>query len=279
MNSVPTAAAAFKPEHANVQIKISKPATEAIAEIEELNRADKRAEATKAKIKPWLWVLGLGGFFGGFIMLFPFLLLIPFAFLALKYSRANAHDLDDRRLEVPLQLLRTLVGELSPKANVVLDLDFRGYTKVKKESADGASVYNQEWMRMGLVLSNGGAMQISARTLCKRKSKRKRKYTKHKDKLREELALEIRPPKGTPFNEAQTQRVANALKSPIAQTELRRCRVRPRAAEVTFVTGVAVHVEPGTGTQNGEALLDAQKVLALTTLGYRAINSTASAPA
>ncbi len=264
----------FKPQHADLQIKINKPATEALAEIEELNRADNRAEATKTKIRPWLWGLGLGGIFGGMILIVPLVLLIPFFFLLYKYMRANARDLEDRRLEVPLKLLRSLVSELSPKANVVLDMDFRGYTKGTKETANGATMYNQQWMRMGLVLSNGSALQISARTLCKRKSKRKRKYTKHKDKLREELALEIRPAKGTAFSEAQTQRVAQVLKAPLEQAELRRCRVRPKTAEITFVTGVAVYVQPGAGAVNGEALLDAEKVMALTTLGYRAVNSS-----
>lgn len=260
----------FLPRHSNVQLRATKPFEAVMLELDALHAADKAAEQLKSKLKPWLWVTGIATGLG-FIFVFPFVMGIPFAILLYKYFQAEKRDVEDRRLNVARHLLRTLETEVNPGANVVLEMDFRGYDKGSKTTAN---TFRQQWMRLAVVLKNGAALQITAITHCKRKSKRKRKYTKLKDKLREELTLDIQPAKGAPFQASQTQRVAKVLAQPVPMTKLRRCRLRPRAAQITFLTEVAVHTQPagrvGVPFSNRQAFLDAEKVLTLTTMGYRA---------
>jgi len=259
----------FQPQDADVRIALSAPLEEVEAELHKLAEADEVAERTKAKLRPWLWVTGIGTFLG-FFMLFPLVLVIPFIILIVKYKRAGADDVENRRLDVARHLVGTLRDDLDPKANVVLDMDFRTYSRATPRKEGAMKLFSQPWLRLGVVLANGAALQVMATTHCKRKSKRKRKYTKHKDKLTEELALTIHPPKGQPFDPALQNRIAQALARPLPSMRLRRCRIKPRAAELAFFTETAVRVQPRPSFLGRTHLLDAQKVLAVTTLGYRA---------
>lgn len=261
----------FHFQHAEVQLNVAEPLDALRARLDALHAADKAAERKRARIKPWLWVTGIGTFLGFFIVV-TLVLFVPFVILLWMYRNAGLQDVEDRRLDVALHLIESLESELDPKSNVVLDMDFRSYQKTQGRREGAVSIYTQPWMRMGLVLRDGSALQITAATLCKRKSKRKRKYTKTKDKVVEELALDIRPGKGKRMDAQSTGRVAKALARPLPGARLKRCRVRPRGAEVVFATEALVRVEPHSMYTGRTNLLDANKVLALTVLSYRATN-------
>lgn len=266
----------FMPQHADVTVQAAEPLADLEVRLEALHMADKAAERTRARIRPWLWVTGVG-FFLGFVFVFPLVLGIPWLILLYFHRKAGAKDVEDRRLDVARHLLDTLRYELDPNSNVVLEMDFSVYSKTRARREGGVTFFEQPWMRLGMVLRDGSALQVSAKTLCKRKSKRKRKYTKHKDQLVEELTLEIRPAKGQSFEPGAQGRIARALARPLPAAALRRCKIKPRVAELAFATERAVRTEPRTSFLNREHLLDAEKVLTLTTLGYRA--ATRSSPA
>ncbi len=264
----------FMPQHTDVQLRLERPLDMVQLELDNLHYADKAAEKTKARIKPWLWVTGIGSFLG-LMLVFPLVLLIPFCILLYLYFKANNKDVEDRRLDVARHLLDTLKGEIKTGTQVILEMDFRRYDQA---NAPPKGAFSQQWLRMALVLRNGAALQVSAVTHCKRKSRRKRKYTKHKDKLREALTLDIRPAKGASFNPAQSQRIAQALAKPLPQAQLRRCQLKPKTAQVSFMTAEAVHMSPAgrfaNPFTNRQALLDAHKVLTLTTMGFRAVSQS-----
>lgn len=261
----------FEPQDANVQLSLTAPLEEVEAELNRLHDADKSAERSKAKLKPWLWVTGIATFLG-FIIVVTLPFAIPLIILAVMYHRANKQDVEDRRLDTARHLLATLRDEFDPKANVVLAMDFRAFSRTPGRSEGPMTLYSQQWLRLGVVLANGSALQIAATTHSKRKSRRKRKYTKHKDKITETLTLELHPPKGRPFDPALQGRIGRALAAPQPSLRLQRCRIKPRAAELTFVTDVAVRVTPRRPSFLGRTnLLDAHKVLSATTLGYRAM--------
>jgi len=266
----------FMPQHTNVQLRLERPLDMVQLELDNLHYADKAAEKTKANLKPLLWITGIGTL-TGFIIFITFVLIVPFLILLFFYFRADRKDVEDRRLDVARHLLETLKGEIKAGTQVILEMDFRRYDQA---NAPPKGAFSQQWLRMALVLRNGAALQVSAVTHCKRKSRRKRKYTKHKDKLREALTLDIRPAKGASFNPAQSQRIAQALAKPLPQAQLRRCQLKPKTAQVSFMTAEAVHMSPAgrfaNPFTNRQALLDAHKVLTLTTMGFRAVTQSSA---
>ncbi|MEM6787830.1 MAG: hypothetical protein AAF715_09970 [Myxococcota bacterium] len=109
------------------------------------------------------------------------------------FSRA---DVSDRKLEAMCTLLSTFASELRRGRPVRLEANLSGLTKMPAERDGDRRTYTCDWMHLDLPLADGTRAVVVARSALKRKSRQKRKYTKHKDQLTEQLTVQLIPPKG-----------------------------------------------------------------------------------
>lgn len=290
-----------EPPHANIQVSVQLDPSGVLARCTQLHIADKRAERQKSLYGK----LAVGFFLGAFILVFvgaaleqlyvlPFAMLCFLAFVGSLIARgiAGAADIDDLKLDVAETLCRAVVPDLKKRAPVGLSIDFRGYDKGKPASdttrfwsSTGVKTFIKPWLRMNMTLLDGTRVLIEAETHCKRKQKSKRKYTKMKDRVIDQLTLTFRPPADRALDSEQasaiTKRVsvaghgssrASGLRSNLG-LDLVSCRIKPRVAVMCFRTLPSLRVR-GRGGWNGsrlEMLLDGRKALAAFILSYRSM--------
>ena len=105
--------------------------------------------------------------------------------------------------DVARKVLTQLEPELKKGRPVSIRMDFGGYDRTKPVenttgflSSSGTKVFKKRWMLLSFTLMDGTQVLMEAAELCKRKQKAKRKYTKMKDNIADELSITLRPPRG-----------------------------------------------------------------------------------
>lgn len=197
---------------ADVQ-ELEGPISEILSRLEQARSSDDRAEAQVKRYGTWFVVCLVVGLIGWFPLTFVVialdssapLLLSPIALVAaivlkVLQVRARRFDLDDRRLDATLHVLRMLAADTPQGARVRLRIDFRGYRSggevVAKKgglfSSVNASKYVQEWLRLTGALLDGTRYQLAVTDVVSRKTKSKRKYTKVKEQFRSRIVLSVR---------------------------------------------------------------------------------------
>src|SRR5690606_37506457 len=118
--------------------------------------------------------------------------------------RVKLGDLEDRKLSVVAEVARRLGPEVKAKRPIEAEIDFRAHHKLPpKESTsswgNGAYAYEHPWLRLSFVLQDGTKAELTGTLHAKRKTRRKRKYTKIKERCYETLTVQLAPPAGRPF--------------------------------------------------------------------------------
>lgn len=120
-----------------------------------------------------------------------------------KASELKHRDLDNHKLDLVARILDVLREDMSGKSasEIVVrhgDL-FQWGTKVSQQKVGGGlgfgvtqSAFEDEWLQFHTRLADGSALRIGVGTDGKRKSKPKRKYTKHSDRMSDVLHIAVR---------------------------------------------------------------------------------------
>jgi hypothetical protein len=109
-------------------------------------------------------------------------------------------DLDDRKVQTLTRFLGVLRADVPSAAPLRLEVDLRDYRKgvrVKKESGgwfSGLMTYGYEhtWLTLDTSLADGTRVRVAVTDHVKRKEKRKRKYTKVRERAIASVTLSLR---------------------------------------------------------------------------------------
>lgn len=135
----------------------------------------------------------------------PFLgLLLVVPVLALV-AREHGHDVDDRKLDAAIELIRTLRADVPAAEPIQLLLDFREYHQAGTKRVDPAAPkakakakpgqpekYLHKWLEVRTTLADGTAVDAAITDRVSRKSKPKRKYVKVKETFVSDVSLLLR---------------------------------------------------------------------------------------
>ena len=280
------------PPHAPIEFKHSEPPERLLELCQQLHESDKIAETEKAK---WAKYAG-GSFLFAFLSMF-FSIGIPIPFVPFliplggviagmvclsRRGRAADNDIDDRKLDVLRHLVWALGPEMRKNRKVSSHLDFRGYDKVAPKddttswySSTGHKSYERKWLRVSFVLADGTQVRIQATTKCKRKQKAKRKYTKIKDKIVDDLHVFLKPTQGRTLDIAEQRRAAQRL-SNRGGLSLVTMQVKKKHARFHFRTRVATRTRGRGGwiASGLTGLLDGPRVLGAVVTSYRTLVSS-----
>lgn len=221
-----------EPGVCNVKVERSGFAADLLAECAKLHVRDKQAERRSTLSYTVGALLAIGSFIG-FPLERPALavtgILVGVTFLGLGRFFSSG-DLDDRRLAMVSGVLKTFAPELSPKREVSLLADFTSHHLVTPDEDDGhASVRRHRWLTLTLPLMDSTTVRVSVNTQLKRKQRAKRKYTKIKDKITDQITVQLVASKGNAFAEGM-----QVHEPQIPGLSLSRAVVKPRAATFSY---------------------------------------------
>ncbi len=232
---------AWVPRDNNKLMQFSGTPEEFEARCEKMNASDKRSESLRTVFIGLTiagGVLAFAGLSTGASMMLGLGVVMAAGFGIGAYL-AGTGDIEDRKLEMARTLVDTFKSELRKGRPIQVDIDFRGYWRY--ESGDS-------WLTVKMVLENGVAAQLSASDSCKRKTRRKRKYTKIKDKIVETLVVRLTPPKGQSLDPAMAM---DRRPISVGALKLRQARATPRAATFVFATGQIFRLKGRSGWNDG----------------------------
>lgn len=232
------------------------------AECEALAALDKETEQKKRLT--WIGFIGGGLLILGGVVTDLWAIAIPGLGIivgsGIYYFQINQHDIEDRKLETARWILDTLKSELKAARPAELGLDFRGY-----DNFDAGP----HWLTLKMTLDNGVGVSLAVSTHFKRKERRKRKYTKIKDKIHERIAVTFTPPKGQVFSASSTQ--PNIRQH--AGLMLRSAKRSAKSATFVFATMPKVRVKSRhgwSGISSGD-VTDGRKAVSAVITGFRAL--------
>jgi hypothetical protein len=256
--------------------------------------ATREAETRKAeRIGCWLWSgcavcgalvwIGFKAHWGfGLLAVIPALLFaIPAFLFGRKVQGLKDRDLDNARTEMAMQLIEALKPDISEKAPVELVLRhgdaIRWCEPQPGAPAGGAKTYEDNWFSLSSRMQDGSSMKLGVTLSVKRKSKSKRKYTKHADQMEESLNLALRlPPERYPRLEALQPALDANLLLQNTFLNVRRIGVEPPVVRVSAETSRFGRVtgRGGTVTETGQAnRLNGEKLLGLLAWVYGAVGA------
>ncbi len=144
-------------------------------------------------------ILAAANLASGLLWLIPAALLAVAIFFFVKMSQASDFDLDDRKLETVVKLLRMLNADTPQESEVTVDIDFRSYKKGGEKLKDEKPApwqqqlaYEHSWLGLRGVLMDGNRYDLRVTDLAAVKKKTKRKYTKVKERIRSRLDIALR---------------------------------------------------------------------------------------
>lgn len=225
---------------------------------------------------------------GLLVMLVAFGALIGAAVIGYLWRGYRAADLDDERLHFARDLLRALEPDLSEKKPVNLTIKhgdlFEFGTQTDGGHAHGARLSTKEdsWFSLAGAFADGSAFKMEMTLSGKRKAKPKRKYTKLKDRTRDEIALAIRAPveKYPRLEQLQTHLQPERLHQH-SGLQLKAMRPEGNTIRCTALTGIRLSVTGRHGTQRygEEHALTADKVISLLAFMFAALSHCRPDPA
>lgn len=201
-------------------------------------------------------------------------------YCGVHWSRWSHRNIEDRRYVILQQLIHHLSCDMASDAQVDVALNGNDYHKPAylapadgtTSIASGESAYRLPWLSLSGQFVDGHRFCVTATQLVKRKERRKRKYVKVKEAIRERIDLEVRckPQKYARWNDLPIVLKNQKLALPLDAWDLRITGERvtltglmPRAVKVTG-RGSSGSLDPG--------LLDSGAVLGLFALLYRALS-------
>ncbi len=205
---------------------------------------------------------------------------VVFAIQARKYTQ---YDLDDRKLETVVRLLQMLRVDTPPDEDVKLAVDFRDYRKGGKQlSRQSSGVFNSEtsykyshgWLDLSGILADGNGFRLAVTESIYRKERKKRKYTKVKERIQGLVTVEVRL-KVSRYGDPQAVMTALEQAPSPAPLVLKKIRVRGRKLAVSLVTEWAMKTKGRYGPeQHGqEHLIDGDAVLGALLWVYNALGT------
>lgn len=252
-----------KPQHAQVVYREVAPVAAHRDALDDLRLHDRRTQWRARLLYAAVLLVGIPGFLSA-----PFtygLSLLPIVPLYLWRAYLLAHDLENRRLHAARYVLEVLEPELAD-VPFKLRLDFKGVHKTAARtdvrSGSTALRYKLTWLRMDLPLLDGSVIEVAARTRLHRKVRPRRRYTKIKERLSDELVIALRPRPGL-ILDGSTQALRARLEGH-PTLRLAACSLDASGRVVfTFHTPTAGRMQDRSGwkSENLEALLDGRKVL------------------
>ena len=201
-----------------------------------------------------LSVIGIG---------FPLLLLLSLPMVvagfvfAVKYSREKKHDLDDRKLEAALRVVKVLRADIPAQEEIGLKLDFRGYRAggrlVTKEGGWFSSLkvydYEHAWFDFTAKLADGNVVALAVTEEVTRKEKSKRKYTKVRERISSEVSLSVK------LREGDAAQVQARLAGAPPGLAVRRCGGQGAHLRVSLEGGQSISTQGrGSASTNGRPL-------------------------
>ncbi len=233
------------------------------SQCEALDALDKQTEARKTAMVVAAVLGGIVGFGGviGDLWALAIPAFVVSAAALVYYASINNNDIEDRKLLSAREILETLKPELKNGRPAQLDIDFRLYDNART---------NGVWMTLATTLEDGTGLKLDISTHFKRKTRRKRNYTKIKDKLHERLVLTFIPPKGRRFGPEASERIAPTK---IAGLTLRAVKVRPKVSSFSFASPTMVRVRGRGGWSNDRliSLIGNRAAMAAVIVSFRAL--------
>lgn len=229
-----------------------------------VHHRDERAERIRkwagrggvALIVVGMMTLPLAG--AGAVLLIAGLVLVVFRW------RLAKHDIEDRKLELFTSTLVALAPDLHRKRPIVVDLDFSAYSDHLE--ARGEEAFCHGWLSLGLPLADGSQVRVEVTLRVKRKARSKRKYTKVKARMLEQVAVKVAPPRGQCF----AARSPFAGQRQLAGLRLSRALVQPGQALFDWSTEPALCVRGRHGwSRQGSGYVEPSGLIAAIVASYK----------
>ncbi len=262
---------AYKPSGAKTRLVQEGAVPELLEALAKLEARDNRAET----MAPIMTGVGIIAFIAAFVVGFMaqnvsagIVLAIVGIFGLVAAWAYRTEDVSDRQLAAICTVLSTFAPELRGNRPVSLLADFTGLEKTPATKDGARKIYRHAWLRLELPLADGTMARVQATSSLKRKSRAKRKYTKHKDQVSEELTVHLIPPKGKTLSAQQ-----KVPRPKLAGLNLVRAQVKPRQAIFIFRSRAPlrrIHGRGGWSLAHGGDLLDGHKVVAALIQSYKA---------
>jgi hypothetical protein len=142
-----------------------------------------KAVERKAKRYTWLAVacavltVVVMGVFGALVVGVPAaVLLVVFAVLAFRYHRL---DIEDRKLQAVMRVLKMLRADIPRDQRVALTVDLRPYSAGQRVKTGMVTRYEHRWLDLTTTLADGNTLSLGV--IDRIKEKRKRKGTRRVD--------------------------------------------------------------------------------------------------
>ncbi|RZO58684.1 MAG: hypothetical protein EVA89_18330 [Sandaracinaceae bacterium] len=185
---------------------------------------------------------------------------------------------------VALVTLRALAPELDPKVKVRLYVDGRPFEA--HAVAGEANTFQQTWLRMDARARDGTRLALAASVKVRRKQRTRQKRrgprTKTKDRIRETLQVDLRPPAGRHLEPSLLAQLRGRPPS-LGRVELVGLLARPDRVRFVLTTAQQLRVtrsQRGVSFQLGTRVtvpsLDAARLLGLVSAVYRSVAAHAA---
>jgi len=239
------------------------------------------------KRKKWGWIAGISiiigflGFLAATVPGIPLLFIIPgiavpcFVVALIIYILLVRRDLDNRKLDTALKFVEMMGQDVPDNANMAIFVDFGDYQSAGKLlSKEGGMMsvkemsYEHPWFKCTGALYDGNRFEMEVVQCIKRKEKRKRKYTKVKEKIVEKATLSLKlNPRIYPSPETVAQQVTTGQ---LPQGFIvNRSLGRNRVLKIAAATPPAVIVNGRYGVSGDyDNLFDGDKLLGLVIDAY-----------
>jgi hypothetical protein len=191
--------------------RLSGTCEELLRQLEEARASDKWAEGRKKLFLGLAIGAGVSGFLSMFIGpplleglgLSPALALLmmvalgvtAIVMIVLRF-KYNKYDLDDRKLDTVAQFLEIIRADTGGGDAVELSVDFRDYLKggtcLEAGGSGKSGKYSHPWLEVAGGLVDGTRYRIAVEERIGRKERRKRKYTKIKEKISAIVSIQLR---------------------------------------------------------------------------------------
>jgi hypothetical protein len=231
-----------------------------------VQRQDEAAERAKRTATTWaiiLLVVGIPLLFLFAVGVFP---LAGSAYFFFRRGHFTKLDIENRKLEVVTGTLVALAPEFRPRRALGIQLDFSAYTAHKTPGAGQA--FAHRWLVLSLPLQDGSHVQVEVTLLVKQKSRSKRKYTKIKARLFEEICIRVTPPRGEAFRARAV--VSRSGGKAVAGLALRRGSVQPRQGIFVWSTPITFHLRThGRWAHYGARSMDSRQLIAAIIASYK----------
>jgi hypothetical protein len=199
----------------------------------------------------------------------PALLLAGGVFFLVKMGKLMQYDLDNRKLDCAVGLLRMLRADTPIQSDVELDLDLREYKDAgepvedrMEEGGVRAQRFDHAWLSLRGALADGTRYQLSVAETIDKKEKPKRKRNKIKERTTGNVQLQLRLKAG---RYGEPDAILETLRQTPPRPPLRLKNLRAAGPRIvaSFVTGqhVKISARRNSGEQGEENIVKVDALL------------------